>query len=144
MKELVPACILVLTAATFAFAGWVEDFQGEYQRSGIDPAVVAALKAGIQPADIIVEGLKIEGLNPVNLIQALYCAGVPGDDIGPAALEAGISQLVLSAGYEQSVARCGSAVTDTQAYTPVTPTGGPDFPAGAGDGGTVYVSASTL
>jgi len=80
--------------------------------------VTNAMKEGTTPAQIIVEGLQLEGVNPIQLIQALYGAGASGADIGLAALDVGVSELALSAGYENSIAECKTAISYPQAYTP--------------------------
>ena len=145
MKKIVLACVLVLASSVAALAGWVEDFQADYQNNDLSQAVVNAMKEGVPPAQIIDEGLRLDGVNPIQLIQALYCAGASGTDVGPAALDAGISQLALSAGYEKSIAECQNSVTDTQAYTPAVAAIAPTFAAPVGDGGnTVYASTSTF
>lgn len=119
MKKIMLACILVLASSSFALADWVDVFQSEYQSKGIDQAVIDAMKEGATPILILEEGMKLEGLNPVRLVQALYCAGAKGPDIVKAGNAIGLSGLVLSAGYEKSVAECAAVVADTQAYTPV-------------------------
>jgi hypothetical protein len=76
----------------------------------------------------------------------LYCAGVKGNDIKSASDEAGISDIVLVAAYEKSIAECGDKVVDTQAYTPVN-VAGPSFagmPSPGAPGGSTYASPSTF
>ncbi len=137
-------CLLI---ASVAHADWAENFTLLFKSKGIDVAVTQALKEGNSPSAIINEGLKIDGLNPQNLIKALYCAGAKGDDIKAAADEAGISDIILVAGYEQSVAECGDKVTDTQAYTSADTTAAPSFagmPSPGVSGGSSYASPSTF
>ena len=125
MKKIILACFLTFSVATAAMAGWTETFVATYQEKGIDQAVNGALHEGKTPVLIIEEGLKIEGLNPQNLLMALYCAGADGNDIKKAAEAAGISEVLLVAAYEKSVAECGDQMSDAQPYTPagtVTPT----------------------
>jgi hypothetical protein len=64
-------------------------------------------------------------LNPQNVLKALYCEGAPGDDIKIAADASGISDLILLAAFDKSVAECGDQVADSQAYTPIAQ--GPRF-----------------
>lgn len=118
-KQLVFAIVVLLCGTTLAFAEWVTDFRDIYQKDGIDPAVVEALKQGAQPLQIMENGLQLQGLNPQNLVKAMYCAGIRGDDIHAAAQQYGISDLIVVAGYDKSVEECGDRVVDTQAYTPV-------------------------
>lgn len=118
MKKIILACVLTFSVATVAMAGWTETFVTTYQEKGIDQAVNGALQEGKTPGSIIEEGLKIEGLNPQNLLMALYCAGADGNDIKKAAETAAISDVLLVAAYEKSVAECGDQMSDTQAYTP--------------------------
>ncbi len=63
--------------------------------------------------------LELEGLNPQNLIKALYCAGAKGQDIREAAEKYNISEMILAAGFKKSKAECSDMVADAQAYTPV-------------------------
>jgi hypothetical protein len=72
---------------------------------------------------------------------------VKGDDIKAAADEAGISDIVLVAAYEKSVAECGDQVADTQAYTPANTAAAPSFagmPSPGASGGSSYASPSTF
>jgi hypothetical protein len=118
-KYLLLTVVMVLGMATLACAEWLTDFRDIYQREGIDPAVVEALKQGVQPVQIMENGLLLEGLNPQNLVKAMYCAGIRGDDIRAAAQQYGVTDLIVVAGYNKSVEECGDRVVDTQAYTPV-------------------------
>ncbi len=137
-------CLAVIV--TVAHADWIKNFSTTYHSKNIDFAVVDALKEGTGPDLIINEGLKIQGLNPQHLIKALYCAGVDGDDIRKAANAAGISDILIVAGYDESVAECKDKLTDTQAYTPAT-AAAPSFagvPSSAPSGGASYASPSTF
>ena len=118
MKKLFSVILITSLTASIALAAWNDNFQATYQREGIDKAVIAALEEGIAPHPIIAFGLAIEGMNPQNLIKALYCAGADGDDIGKASLDNGISDLILTAAYEKSVDECQDQMADTQAYKP--------------------------
>ncbi|MBU0943585.1 MAG: hypothetical protein KJ804_11010 [Proteobacteria bacterium] len=118
MKKLFLPLLLISLTASVALAAWNDNFQSTYHKDGIDKAVIEALKEGIAPYPIIAVGQTIEGLNPQNLIKALYCAGADGNDIGKAALDNGISELILKAAYDKSVEECKDQMADTQAYTP--------------------------
>jgi len=113
---LITTC-LVLTA-TFSAAGWLEDFKNVFLDSGIDEAVVEALKQGAVPDDIMENGLRFEELNPQNLVKAMYCGGIRGDDIRASGQKHDVSDIIIVAGYKKSVEECGDQVVDTQAYTP--------------------------
>ena len=119
MKKIAFSIILVILFATIAYAKWEVEFEDTYIDKGIDQAVVEALKAGALPEGIVQLGLDLEGLNPQNLIMALYCAGVKGDEIRDAAFKYDISEQIVSAGYKKSTVECGDIVADSQAYTPV-------------------------
>ena len=118
MKRVATVCMMVLFSASIACAEWLVDFRDTYVSEGIDKAVENALKDGKGPVLIVEKGLELEGLNPQNLIKALYCAGANGQDIREAAEKYGISETILAAGFKKSVAECADQVADTQAYTP--------------------------
>ncbi len=90
-----------------------------FEKSGIDEAVVEALKLGATPDSIMETGLQFEELNPQNLVKAMYCGGIRGDDIRAAGQKYDVSDLIIVAGYKKSVEECGDQIVDTQAYTPV-------------------------
>jgi hypothetical protein len=125
MKKFATVCILMLFGASVACAEWLVDFRDTYVAKGIDKAVEDALKGGNSPDLIVQNGLELEGLNPQNLIKALYCAGAKGQDIREAAEKYSISEVIVAAGYKKSKAECGDQVADSQAYTPVD--SGPSF-----------------
>ena len=110
---------IVAFTATWVFATWLDDFISEFQRSGIDEAVKVALKQGAVPDDIMANGLQFKELNPQNLVKAMYCGGIRGDDIRAAGQKHDVSDLIIIAGYKKSVEECGDQLVDTQAYTPV-------------------------
>ncbi len=141
MKKIILACLIVLMSSSFALADWVDVFKTNYQERGIDQAVIDAMKEGATPALILDEGLKLSGLNPIKLVQALYCAGAKGPEVEQASRAAGLSELAISTGYEKSVAECADVVADTQAYTPVAFT--PSF-ATSDEGGSSFISASSF
>lgn len=133
MKSLVISFVMVLMSLSVACAEWSGNFRDTYAdpRGGIDIAVENALKEGKTPEMIIEVGLEIEGLNPQNLVRALYCAGASGQDVRAAAEKYKITEALIAAAYKKSIDECGDRVADSQAYTPVatgpsfaTPTGG--------------------
>ncbi len=141
MKKLISSTILLMFFATSAFAAWQVKFADTYTKKGIDQAVIEALKEGAKPDDIVDKGLGLEGLNPQNLVMALYCAGVKGQDVRQAAASHDISELIVVAGYKKSLEECAGAVADSQAYTPVT-TG---FSSRSSEGGgSSFASTSTF
>jgi len=117
MKRITIACILVLISVSIAFADWLGDFRDTYVQAGIDKAVENALKGGANPDLIVENGMRLDGLNPQNLVKALYCAGAKGVDIRAAAEKWNISEVIVAAGFKKSIAECQDV--DTQAYTPV-------------------------
>lgn len=119
MKKITAAAAIVLITATVAFAEWLVDFKNTFFNEGIDNAVVVAMKEGITPDLIVENGLQLEGLNPANLVKALYCAGAQGQDIRNAADKWGISEVIVAAGYKKSLAECGDQVAEAQPFTPV-------------------------
>ncbi len=125
MKNIVISAFLSILLVSPAFADWVEDFDVNLQTQGIEVAVAKALEEGKTPTEIVDRATQIEGLNPQNVLKALYCEGASGDDIKMAADTAGISELILLAAFDKSVAECGDQVADSQAYTPVAQ--GPRF-----------------
>ena len=119
MKKILFTVTLVSLFCTAAFAEWQVDFKDTYFDKGIDQAVIDALKDGAEPDSIVIKGLDLEGLNPQNLVMALYCAGVKGQDIRDAAANHNISELIVTAGYKKSIVECSDVIADSQAYTPV-------------------------
>lgn len=124
-KVLVAALIIGMT--TPAFADWLEIFNTTYSQKGIDFAVEEAIKGGNAPDPIMGQALTFDGLNPQNIVKALYCAGANGQDIMAAAEKHEISELVVTAGYQNSVEECGDQVADTQAYSGRAVRRGPVF-----------------
>lgn len=142
MKKILLTLTMVALFCTAAFAEWQVDFKDTYTNKGIDQAVIDALKEGADPDSIVVNGLDLEGLNPQNLVMALYCAGVKGQDIRDAAANHDISEMILTAGYKKSVVECSDVIADSQAYTPVATgfSGGKN----GGGGGRTYGSPWTF
>jgi hypothetical protein len=130
MKTKMGVCLALVLCATAAFAEWKMDFPEQYRKEGIDKAVIAAIEQGALPVDIVENGLQLEGLNPQNLVKALYCAGANGKDIIAAAQQHEISEIILAAGYKKAIEECGDQIADSQAYTPIAMgfTGAPDLP----------------
>ena len=125
MKNLVISTFLSILLVSPAFADWIEDFNVNLDTQGIEVAVAKALEEGKTPAEIVDRAIQVAGLNPQNVLKALYCEGAAGDDVKSAADGAGISDLILLAAFDKSVAECGDQVADSQAYTPVAT--GPRF-----------------
>ncbi len=125
MKKSILSAFLGIFIASTAFADWIEDFSTNNQNEGIEVAVAEALKIGKDPTSIVEEGLKIPGINPQHILKALYCEGSDGDDVKVAADASGISDIILISAFEKSIAECGDAVADSQAYTPAIT--GPSF-----------------
>ncbi len=147
MKKITFIMFFSLLIASVAYADWIDNFISRYRSEGIIPAVTQALKEGNGPEAIINEGLKLQELNPQNLVMALYCGGVTGDDVRAAANNAGISDMLVVAAFEQSVVECGDQVADTQAYTPANTNNASSFagiPAPGVSGGSSYASPSTF
>jgi hypothetical protein len=119
--------------------------QEKYNKIGIDKVVVELLKDGVKPNQIVEDCLPLDGLNPQNLIRALYCAGVTGQDVREAAENNDITEVIVVAGYKKSVDECRDVVEDSQAYTPVS--SGPSFSsptAGRTGGGLTFASPSAF
>lgn len=140
MKKLWFAFFLVVFGASVACAEWMVDFKNTYVKEGIDQAVERALKDGQSPDAIVEFGVAIEGLNPQNLVRALYCAGANGQDVRAAADKFGISEPIVIAGYKKAIDECGDRVADAQAYTPVAT--GPSFATPTGGRGGSFASPS--
>lgn len=138
MNRIVTALTVVLIFSSVAFAEWLVDFKNNFFNEGIDRAVELAIEEGVTPDLIVENGLQFEGLNPANLVKALYCAGAKGKDIRQAAEKWEISEVIIAAGYKKSIAECGENVADSQAFTPVaTATSFVSFsPSGGGSNAT--------
>ena len=141
MKKILTALTIVVMTGTIAWAEWLVDFKRIYRETNIDAAVLMAVEEGITPDLIVENGMLLEGLNPANLVKALYCAGVQGQDIRVAGEKWGISEVMLAAGFDKSIAECADRLADAQAFTPVaTGTGFVRFRRGGNDGDNVSVS----
>jgi hypothetical protein len=121
MRKVITALLIVGLTSTMAFAEWLEDFDNSNAEKGIEVAVADAIKAGITPEVITKHALTIQELNPQNIVKALYCSGANGQDVRAAAEKHGISELIITAGFQNSVEECGDQVADTQAYSENAP-----------------------
>lgn len=142
MKKIITAFLVVCFLATVAYADWLADFMENYTNKGIDFAVEKAVKQDISTTDIMEQGLLIQTLTPPDLVKALYCAGVTGEDIYNAAQDFSVSELIIAEGFTKAKVECGDIVTDTQPYTPVIRPGR-DFGPDQGRSGRVFTSPST-
>lgn len=95
--------------SSMAWADWAEDFMAMFTRSGVDPAVEQAFKAGVAPVEIVKMTQQAGGVEQAAVVKALYCAGVSGSTIQAVALEAGVADTDVAAGYKLSVQQCGPA-----------------------------------
>ena len=120
-----------------AISEWVADFTKSYNENGIYQAVAEVFEDGRTPEEIVTHA-QVEGVNPQNLVAALFCAGAKPEDIRSASEGAGFSEMIVVAGFETAKTVCGDEIADTQAYTPIGPNfaGIPD----GGDGGRTYGS----
>jgi len=118
MKRIITALIILGLSASVANADWLGNFMENYKNSNIDQAVEKAVEEGVAPDDIVKNGLTIKTLSPPDLVKALYCAGVSGQDVYSAAENNNVSELIVTAGFKKSTEECGESVTDTQPYTP--------------------------
>jgi hypothetical protein len=118
MKRILGALLIVGLASSIAWADWLADFNDTYKNKNIDEAVENALKEGITPDIIVEKAMIFPDINPQNIVKALYCAGVGGQDVYEAAEKSKISEMIVTAGFKKSVEECGDRVVDTQPYTP--------------------------
>lgn len=145
MKRLVTVLLVLGITSTVAFANSLENFKNDVEKQGLELTVDNAVKAGAAVEEIVEKGLAVTEINPQNLVKALYCAGVQGTEIKAAAGEFNISEMIVEAGFQKSVAECGDTVADAQPFTPANAQG-PSFSGrranGGGNGNTVYASPS--
>ena len=120
-NKFIGALLLMICTASLAMAEWLDDFQATYYADGIDDAVTAALEVGKNPSEIIDAGLGLEGLSSVELIRALYCAGIEGSEINQAVVSLKIASLDLVTGYKKSVNECFGRIVDSESYDPSAP-----------------------
>lgn len=144
MKRIIMAVMLLALSASVANADWLGDFMDNYKNNSIDEAVEKAVEEGVTPDDIVENGLTIKELSPPDLVKALYCAGVSGEDIYNSAQKYNISELIVAAGFKKSTEECGDSVTDTQPYTPGGRQQRGFRNANRNQGGRSYASPSTF
>lgn len=118
MKKILGALLIVGLASSIAWADWLTNFNDTYKNKNINAAVEDGLKEGITPEVIVEKSMAFPGINPQNIVKALYCAGIGGQDVYEAAEKANISEQVVTAGFKKSLEECGDRVVDTQPYTP--------------------------
>ncbi|GAB6190493.1 hypothetical protein [Desulfocastanea catecholica] len=118
MKRILAALLIVGLASSFAWADWLTNFNDTYNNKNINAAVEDGLKEGITPDVIVEKSMALPGINPQNVVEALYCAGIGGQDVYEAAAKAHIAESVVTAGFKKSVEKCGDKVVDTEPYTP--------------------------
>ncbi|PHR26296.1 MAG: hypothetical protein COA36_12510 [Desulfotalea sp.] len=144
MKYLITSLLLIGLTVSVAQADWLDDFTNSYKTENIDKAVDNAIQDGITPNLIVEHGLTITTINPQNIVKALYCAGVSGEDIYTAAQNNNISTLIITAGFQKSTVECGDKVADTQAYTPAGRQGRGFGGTDSGPRGRLFASPSTF
>lgn len=120
---------------------WVNKFNETYNEEGIDDAVIIALEKGALPVAIMEFALNLENLLPAELVKAMYCAGIRGNDIWLAAQLYHVSQEDVVTGYKKSFSECFQRIVDTEGYSPSAPVsfgsleGSPDPGTDTGGGG---------
>lgn len=122
-----------------AIAEWVADFTESYNENGVYQAVSEVFDEGRTPEEILANALDL-GINPQNLVAALYCAGAKFEDIRTAADNNGISEMILVAGADTADTVCGDDLADTQAYTEIVSEFA-GIPAGASSGNSFATSS---
>jgi hypothetical protein len=111
-------CIFWAATACAEDTDWKGLFDSTYQDTGIQVAVEKVLKEGVTPENIIHQGLTIEGLLAQDIVKALYCAGVEGEDIELACQVIGIPELIVVTAYEKATEECFDPVNPTKSVTP--------------------------
>jgi hypothetical protein len=144
MKRILGALLIVGLASSIAWADWLTNFNDTYKKKNIDAAVEDALKEGITPDVIVEKSMAFPDINPQNIVKALYCAGIGGQDVYEAAGKSNISEMIVTAGFKKSVEECGDRVVDTQPYTPGNRGPGRGFGPPRTPPGRPFASASTF
>ncbi len=144
MKRILGALLIVGLASSIAWADWLTNFNDTYKKKNIDAAVEDALKEGITPDVIVEKSMAFPDINPQNIVKALYCAGIGGQDVYEAAAKSNISEMIVTAGFKKSVEECGDRVVDTQPYTPGNRGPGRGFGPPRTPPGRPFASASTF
>lgn len=107
-----------------AIADWVADFTTTYKKHDIYKAVEEVYADGRTSEEVTNQALEnVEGLNPQHFVAALFCAGYKPKPIHDAMQNAGISEMIVLAGFKTAKTVCGKELTDVQAYTPVARSG---------------------
>lgn len=124
MKQVAQTIILALIVLIFACADamiveWRDEFQEVYERSGIDDAVVRALRRGVTPDNIMIYGLKFEELNPKDLVKAMYCSGIMGEDIRYAGERQDLAETIIVGGYKKAVEECREKIGFSLLFVPL-------------------------
>ena len=120
------ASLLVLLSVCSALAelvDWKQEFGEIYQDKGIDHAVVRALKMGVTPDNIMIYGLTFAELNPKDLVKAMYCSGIMGEDIRYAGERQELAESIIVGGYKKSVEECREKLGYSLLFVPI-PSGG--------------------
>lgn len=144
MKRILGALLIVGLASSIAWADWLTNFNDTYKNKNIDAAVEDALKEGITPDVIVEKSMAFPDINPQNIVKALYCAGIRGQDVYEAAEKSNISEMIVTAGFKKSVEECGDKVVDTQPYTPGNRGPGRGFGPPRTQPGRPFASTSTF
>ncbi|MBW1635625.1 MAG: hypothetical protein JRC87_01170 [Deltaproteobacteria bacterium] len=143
MKKMLISVVFVLMFCSVASAEWQDDFREVYTRNGIEPAVQNALEKGVGPDLIVGQAHGLADLDLQELVKALYCSGVKGQDVRAAAANNEIPESTVVAGYKESMVVCRDAVMQGRGY-PATR----EFPGGrrarAAGGGKIFGSPSTF
>ena len=124
-----------------------QEFLLSLQQDSTPVAVQTALSEGMSVEDIIKYSLAVEGINPYQILVALFQNGANSRDITQAATKFGISPVMIVAASEESQ----SGKSDTQAYTAardvtrnVVPSPGRSGSGGGSPANEPYVSPSTF
>ena len=132
-KHAVAMLLLFLWSSVTMAEDWSQTFRETYAAKGVDEAVVNALSSGITPDQILKTGLPIVGLQPAELIKALFCALVPPAYIYDAATVNSVKDETVLEGYELALAQCAEAMEEKENSAPVFLPG--QQPAGIGGSG---------
>ena len=66
----------LLLTASISLASWQQSFLQDYEKQGIDRAVINALARGVDPLEIISQALTIDGLTAERITEAVCNGGV--------------------------------------------------------------------
>lgn len=101
-----------------ARADWSQTFRSIYETKGIDTAVSTSLGEGINPNQIMQNGLLIEGLPSPELIKALFCAMVQPAIIYDAAKANQLEESKVVEGYQLALAQCAAEMEEQMNIAP--------------------------